>query len=108
MSPILYSIIGGASMLLITSIYRLAESGIRKRITVRSPEMAAVMQIVPTVNMMVPVLGSLLIGQQASLEALKNGKCNGNVDKALSRIERARAQYDDYLVDQASVDEPKV
>jgi hypothetical protein len=105
MSPILYSIIGGASMLLITSLYRLAESSLRKRITVRSPEMGAVMQIVPTVNMMVPVLGSLLIGQQASLEALKNGKCNGNVDKALSRIDKARSLYDDYLIGQAIVED---
>lgn len=104
MSPILYSIIGGASMLLITSIYRLAESSIRKRVTVRSPEMAAVMQIVPTVNMMVPVLGSLLLGQQASLEALKKGKCNGNVDKALARIDEARSLYDDYLIGQATVE----
>jgi hypothetical protein len=105
MSPVLYSIIGGASMLLITSLYRLAESSLRKRITVRSPEMGAVMQIVPTVNMMVPVLGSLLIGQQASLEALKNGKCNGNVDKALSRIDKARSLYDDYLIGQAIVED---
>jgi hypothetical protein len=105
MSPILYSIIGGASMLIITSLYRLAESSLRKRITVRSPEMGAVMQIVPTVNMMVPVLGSLLIGQQASLEALKNGKCNGNVDKALSRIDKARSLYDDYLIGQAIVED---
>ena len=103
MSPILYSVIGGASMLIITSIYRLMESGIRKRVTVRSPEMAAVMQIVPTVNMMVPVLGSLLIGQQASLEALK-GQRNGNVDKALTRIEKARSLYDNYLIEQAEIE----
>ena len=103
MSPILYSVIGGASMLIITSIYRLMESGIRKRVTVRSPEMAAVMQIVPTVNMMVPVLGSLLIGQQASLEALK-GKCNGNIDKALTRIDKARSLYDNYLIEQAEIE----
>lgn len=102
MSPILYSIIGGASMLLVTSLYRLAESSIRKRVTVRSPEMQAVLQMVPAVNMMVPVLGSLLAGQKASLEALK-GKCNGNVDHALSTIDDAKHKFDTYLMTQASV-----
>jgi hypothetical protein len=104
MSPILYSIIGGASMLLITSLYRLAESSLRKRVTVRSPEMQAVLQMVPAVNMMVPVLGSLLAGQKASLEALKEGKCNGNVDHALSTIDKAKHDFDDYLIGQAAVD----
>ena len=47
MSPILYSVIGGASMLIITSVYRLMESGIRKRVTVQSPEMKAVLQLGP-------------------------------------------------------------
>lgn len=104
MSPILYSIIGGASMLFLTSLYRLAESSLRKRVTVRSPEMQAVLQMVPAVNMMVPVLGSLLAGQQASLEALK-GQCNGNVDKALSKIDKARMLYDDYIMGQAIVED---
>jgi hypothetical protein len=104
MSPILYSIIGGASMLLITSLYRLAESSLRKRVTVRSPEMQAVLQMVPAVNMMVPVLGAVLTGQKASLEALK-GKCNGNVDHALSTVDKAKHAYDDYLIGQATVEE---
>lgn len=38
MSPILYSIIGGASMLLITSIYRLAEAA---RLRARLAELRA-------------------------------------------------------------------
>ena len=102
MNPIIYSIIGGASMLIITSIYRLTESGIRKRVTVRSPEMKAVLQLGPAMNMTVPVLGALLMGQQATLEALK-GQCNGNVDKALTRIDKARSLYDNYLIEQAEI-----
>lgn len=39
----------------------------------------------------------MLIGIKASLEALRDGQCNGNVTDAHEELTSAQARYDEYL-----------
>ncbi len=42
--------------------------------------------------------GPILLGMKASLEALRDGKCNGNVDEALRLIGEEKKKFDEHLV----------
>lgn len=49
--------------------------------------------------------GPLLMGMKASLEALRDGKCNGNVAQALVGIEEAKKMHDEHLLGMLESDE---
>jgi hypothetical protein len=99
---ILSTSVGVLIGLIVTSIFRIAESGIRKRITVRSPESKAIQEIVPAVNMILSCLGAMLTAEEASLEAL-HGQCNGNIDEALEKVTKAKQKYRNYIDDQVQI-----
>jgi len=42
--------------------------------------------------------GPQIMGLQATLEAQRDGECNGNVDKALEMIEEAKKEFDEHLL----------
>lgn len=42
--------------------------------------------------------GPVLMSLKASLEAQRDGQCNGNVDKALEMIEEAKKEFDNHLL----------
>lgn len=42
--------------------------------------------------------GPQIMSLKATLEAQRDGECNGNVDKALEMIEEARKEYDEHLL----------
>lgn len=42
--------------------------------------------------------GPMLLGMKASLEALRDGTCNGNVDEALRLIAEEKKKFDEHLV----------
>lgn len=71
-----------------------------------TPEGRAIAQIVPIVNMMSSTYGSLLGGVKTLLEATK-GKCNGNVDEALGKINEAENIYESHVASKLKVRESK-
>lgn len=42
--------------------------------------------------------GPVLLSLKASLEAQRDGHCNGNVEKALKKIEEYSAEFDEHLL----------
>jgi hypothetical protein len=42
--------------------------------------------------------GPVLLSLKASLEAQRDGHCNGNVDKALEMIDEEKKKFDEYLI----------
>ena len=42
--------------------------------------------------------GPQIMSLKATLEAQRDGECNGNVDKALEMIEEAKKEYDEHLL----------
>ena len=42
--------------------------------------------------------GPILLGMKASLEALRDGTCNGNVDEALRLIAEEKKNFDEHLL----------
>ena len=42
--------------------------------------------------------GPIILGMKASLEALRDGKCNGNVDEALRLIAEEKRKFDEHLL----------
>jgi hypothetical protein len=42
--------------------------------------------------------GPILLGMKASLEALRDGTCNGNVDEALRLIAEEKKKFDEHLL----------
>lgn len=95
---------GALVTLVLTSLYNLAATTLRRRVTVRSPESAAIKQLVPAVNCLVSIMGPMLTSQKAILEAQK-GICNGNVDHAIGMVAEASERYNDFLIGAAKVEE---
>lgn len=96
----------GAGVLIglaLTSIYGIAATALRKRISIRSPESAAIGQLRPAVNAMIRTMGPMQQGIIAILEAQK-GQCNGNVDAALDVNREAKIHFDQFLVESAQVE----
>jgi hypothetical protein len=98
-------IASAASMatLIASGIYSVIKAGVRKRVSIRSPESQAIEQIVPAVNALIVANGPMMTGIIAILEAQK-GECNGNVDAALEINRKAKERFDRFLVDQAKVE----
>ena len=94
--------IGAAIALLVTSIYNLTATAIRKRVSIRSPESQAIEQLVPAVNALLDMQGPQMRAHIATLEALQ-GQCNGNVTDALTITRAAHAKYNEFLTDSARV-----
>lgn len=94
--------VGVGITLFVTSAYNLAATAIRKRVTIRSPEAQAIMQLQPAVNALIKTNGPMMQGIIAILEAQK-GQCNGNVDDALVINREAKKQFDDFLISAARV-----
>ncbi len=88
--------------LITTSLFRVIEGVVKKRVTVRSPESKAIAELVPAVNMVLSCMGAMLTAEEASLEAL-HGQCNGNIDEALKKITGAKKNYRDYIDDQVKI-----
>jgi len=42
--------------------------------------------------------GPLIMSLKATLEAQRDGKCNGNVDKAIEMIEEGKKEFDEHLL----------
>ena len=99
---ILSTSVGVLIGLITTSLFRVIESGVKKRVTVRSPESKAIAELVPAVNMVLSCMGAMLTAEEASLEAL-HGQCNGNIDEALKKISGAKKSYRDYIDDQVKI-----
>lgn len=87
---------------ILMSILRMAETAIRKRVSVRSPEAKAIEKIVPALNAVLEIQGPQTQAMIAMLEAQK-GYCNGNVDTALDSMRIAKVKYDSFLQDSAKV-----
>lgn len=88
--------------LIIASIYSLFKAHIRQRVTIRSPEAAAITSITPAVNALIESNGPMMQGIIAILEAQK-GQCNGNIDEALKVNRAAKKRFDAFLVGQAKI-----
>jgi NhaP-type Na+/H+ or K+/H+ antiporter len=88
--------------LVLASLYGLFTTHIRKRVTIRSPEAAAITSITPAVNALIESNGPMLHGIIAILEVQK-GLCNGNIDEALRVNREAKKKFDRFLVDQAKI-----
>lgn len=99
---ILSTSVGVLIGLVTTSLFRVIESGVKKRVTVRSPESKAIAELVPAVNMILSCMGAMLTAEEASLEAL-HGQCNGNIDDALKKITGAKNNYRAYIDDQVKI-----
>ena len=94
---------GGAGVALIVSgIYNLVATAVRKRVSVRSPESKAIEQIVPAVNALLESTSPMMQGLIALMEAQK-GICNGNVDDALEVNRDAKDRFDRFLRNSAMV-----
>lgn len=48
--------------------------------------------------------GPILISMKASLEAQRDGKCNGNVDEAIQIISEEKKKFDQHLIDSIGYD----
>ena len=89
--------------LIASGIYSVVKSGVRRRVSIRSPESQAIEQIVPAVNALIVANGPMMTGIIAILEAQK-GECNGNVDAALKVNREAKKKFDRFLESQAKVE----
>ena len=89
--------------LIVTGIYGLMATAVRKRVTIRSPESQAIAQMVPAVNALMEMQGPQTQALIAILEAQK-GICNGNVDAALETTRDAKSRFDAFLLGQARVE----
>lgn len=88
--------------LIISGLYGLASTALRKRVTIRSPESQAIEQIIPAVNVLIEMQGPQMRAHIATLEALQ-GQCNGNVTEALVITRAAHTRFNDFLTDAARV-----
>jgi hypothetical protein len=95
--------IGALIGLAVTSLYHLAITAIRKRVTFRSPEARAIEQITPAVNALIEIQGPHTQALIAILEAQK-GIINGNVDSALKSTRDAKSRFDAFLLGQARIE----
>ena len=102
MNTILVASLAAIGTLVVTSLYGLVASVLRKRVFIRSPEAHAIEQMAPAVNALLKANGPMMHGIIAILEAQK-GECNSNVDIALDVNREAKAEFDRYLVSQAMV-----
>lgn len=89
--------------LIVTGLYGLTATAIRKRVSVRSPEARAIEQMAPAVNALIEANSPMMQGIIAILEAQK-GECNGNVEAALAANREAKQRFDRYLQAQARVE----
>lgn len=89
--------------LIVTGLYGLTTTAIRRRVTIRSPEATAIAQMVPAVNALMEMQGPQTQALIAILEAQK-GICNGNVDAALDTTRDAKSRFDAFLLGQARVE----
>jgi len=103
MSEALVAALAALGTMIMSSLYHLAASAVRKRVTVRSPEAKTIDQLVPLVNALIEVQGPQMQGIIAILEAQK-GQCNGNVDAALEVNRAAKKKFDEFLVTSAKVE----
>lgn len=58
-------------------------------------------EIVPmrsNIAILIRTQGPVLLSLKASLEAQRDGHCNGNVEKALKKIEEYSGEFDDHLL----------
>jgi DNA-binding transcriptional LysR family regulator len=88
--------------MVLTSLYGLATTAIRKRVRIRSPEAQAIEQMVPAVNALLEAQPSQMTALVAILEAQK-GICNGNVDAALVETREAANRFNHFLMSQARI-----
>ena len=88
--------------MILTSIYGLATTALRKRVSIRSPESKAIEQLIPAVNVLIEMQGPQMRAHIATLEALQ-GQCNGNVTEALVITRAAHTRFNDFLTDAARV-----
>jgi hypothetical protein len=102
MSGTLIAALAMLGTMILTSLYGLATSAIRKRVTISSPESKAIEQLIPTVNALLEMQGPQTRALIAILEAQK-GQCNGNVDEALVVTRAAHKRFNDFLTDSARV-----
>lgn len=93
---------GAMITLIMTGLYGIVTTAIRKRVSIRSPESQAIAQIRPAVNALIETNGPMMQGIIAILEAQK-GQCNGNVDEALLVNREAKKRFDEFLVKSAKV-----
>jgi hypothetical protein len=103
MNQMMTAVVSIFGTLFITSLYGLASTAVRKRVTVRSPEARAIEQMAPAVNALMEANSPMMHGIIAILEAQK-GECNGNVDKALELNREAKSRFDRFLMAQAKVE----
>ena len=102
MSGTLIAALAMLGTMILTSLYGLATTALRKRVQIRSPEARAIEQLVPTVNALLEMQGPQTRALIAILEAQK-GQCNGNVDDALIIARAAHVRFNDFLTDSARV-----
>ncbi len=89
-------VVGG----IVTAIYR----AVRRRVLVQSPEARKLDQLIPLVNALALTTGPQNDALIALLEAQRDGKCNGNVDRALVRMRATRDEFHGFLVSSALVE----
>lgn len=67
--------------------------------------LAEIMSMRANATLLFQMQGPILLSLKASLEAQRDGKCNGNVDEALRRIEEDKKKFDEYLLSAIAGDE---
>lgn len=50
------------------------------------------------INILFRLQGPQIISLKATLEAQRDGECNGNVDKAITMMEEAKKEFDEHLL----------
>lgn len=104
MKEILIGVLSAGGGALIISIGALVRRAIWRRVRVSSPEAEQLKQVVPAVNALLEIQGPQTEALIALLEA-QQGKCNGNVEKALHVASAARDRFDGFLRKAAQVSE---
>lgn len=94
---------GGALLIYLGSLVR---SFISRRIYTDRRESTTLAMVVPAVNALLDIQGPQTEALIALLEA-QQGKCNGNVDKALKTASAARERFDGFLLNSARISESK-
>ena len=76
-----------------------------RRIKASDPLAVAVHDLIPRVNFLLSIQGPQTDALIALLEVTK-GKCNGNVDAALSKTRESKDRYDKFIQSAAKIEEP--
>jgi len=107
MKEILISIASASGAALIIYLGALIRAVVMKKYHSERRESTVISQLVPAVNALLDMQGPQTHALIALLEA-QQGKCNGNVEAALTISIKARDKFDTFLRDSARVESVRI